>query len=632
MSVLRHAVAPTASLQPMRHVQCGRRLCTLPRALGQHARDAGQPLRLQHRVRACSHDHASHEHASTSSEDRATYTVTTPLYYVNAAPHMGSAYPTIAADVIARFQRLQGKRVTFITGTDEHGEKIAAAAAARGMEPRQHCNDIVASYKQLWHELGIGYDSFVRTTEPEHEAVVRQVLEAAWDKGDVYAADYEGWYCVDCEEYKDEADMDADRNCPVHRRACTLRAEQNYFFALSKYQQQLEDLLADPSFVRPAARRNEVLGWVKGGVRDFSISRAAVTWGIPVPRDPRQTVYVWFDALNGYLSGLLRGAAPATPEALAAAGWPADLHIIGKDILRFHAVYWPAMLMSAGLPPPRTVFGHGFLTKDGLKMGKSLGNVVDPLALVHAYGADAVRYFLMRETHFGQDGDFSEERFRAVVNSALANDVGNLLNRTLTLLRANCGGALPVAAADTPADNPIRALAEVAAPAAAGAYAALRFDEACLVALGVSSRGNQFLEEQAPWTAFKKGDDADKARAAAALVAVLEGLRVAAVLLSPVTPSLSAAIYSQLGLPAEAFEALSWRDTAWGGLPAGHPTADPVPVFTRLDGDWVTEPAGGRDAADGKAAGKGGKDGKQQKGKAKPKAQAVAAAEAGAAA
>jgi methionyl-tRNA synthetase len=437
----------------------------------------------------------------------------------------------------------------------------------------------------------------VRTTDPKHEALVSAVVERVWARGDIYKDSYEGWYCVDCEEYKDEAELGDGQACPVHRRPCARRGEENYFFALSRYQAQVAALLeGNPEFVAPEARRNEVMGWVKEGLRDFSISRAAVAWGIPVPRDPEQTVYVWFDALNGYLSGLYgageaEAAAAADPAELARRGWPASVHVIGKDILRFHAIYWPAMCIAAGLPPPSRVFGHGFLTKDGLKMGKSMGNVLEPAALVGAYGADAVRYYFMREVAFGQDGDFSEARFRSIVNANLANDVGNLLNRTLTLLGKNCGGALPVAAAALPAAHPLRALAAEKAPVVADAYARMRFHDACEAALTLSGRGNQLLEEVAPWTAFKKGDDAAKAEAALALVAVLEAVRIVAVLLSPVTPALSRRIYRQLGLGDEAFEAVAWGDAAWGGLQQGQQTAAPEPVFTRLEGEFVTEPA-----------------------------------------
>lgn len=419
------------------------------------------------------------------------------------------------------------------------------------------------------------------------------MLNRVWEKGDVYRAAYEGWYCVDCEEYKDEADMDAEHNCPIHRKPCRQRSEDNYFFALSKYQEPLEKLLTEnPDFVSPSARRNEVLGWVKEGLRDFSISRAAVEWGIPVPKDPSQTIYVWFDALNGYLSGLVPEgeegpAAAADPEAMSKLGWPASVHIIGKDILRFHAVYWPAMLMSAGLPLPQRVFGHGFLTKDGLKMGKSLGNVLDPGALVGAYGADAVRYYFLREVPFGQDGDFSEERFRNIVNATLANDIGNLLNRTLNLLKKNCEGCLPIDSNALSADHPLRVTAAASIPAAATGYDRLRFHDALEAALALSSRGNRYLEESAPWTAFKKGDDAAKEKAGHDLVGVLEAVRIVAVLLAPATPALSTRIYQQLGF--DGVEGVTWGDAEWGMLKQGHATAAPMPVMTRLEGDFVTE-------------------------------------------
>lgn len=557
---------------------------------------------------------------------------------------MGSAYPTIAADALARFHRMQGKTVVFITGTDEHGEKIALAAAGRGMAPKQHCDDIVDSYKQLWKDLDISYNSFIRTTDQKHEALVKTILDRVWQNGDIYKAKYEGWYCVDCEEYKDEAEMDENKHCPTHRKPCTERQEENYFFALSKYQHQLEELLReDPQFVMPEARRNEVMGWVKEGLRDFSISRAAVEWGIPIPRDPAQTVYVWFDALNGYLSGLyhdreinsgsivaagagregqgdaalIDAATGARAEELMERGWPASVHIIGKDILRFHAVYWPAMLLSAGLPPPRKVFGHGFLTKDGLKMGKSLGNVLDPVALVNSYGADAVRYYFLREVSFGQDGDFSEDRFRNIVNANLANDIGNLLNRTLTLLGKNCGGKVPIDTDSLPDVHPLKELASSRPQAVADAFDRMRFNEACEAALALSGRGNVYLEETAPWTAFKKGDDAQKAEAAAALAAVLEAVRIVAVMLVPVTPSLSRKIYLQLGFDDSVVDGLSWRDAWWGGLKKGHETAAPSPVFSRLEGEYVTgEVAGAGESGDEKNVEKSNKKKKKVKAEA----------------
>lgn len=502
---------------------------------------------------------------------------------------MGSAYPTIAADAAARFQRLQGKKVAFLTGTDEHGEKIALAAAKNGLTPPEHCDKIVEEYKALWQKLDISYDSFIRTTDSHHERLVAEVLERVWAKGDIYKADYEGWYCVDCEEYKDEKEMDAVHNCPIHKKPCQYRNEENYFFRLSKYQKELEDLVIQRSnFVEPSYRRNEVAEWVKEGARDFSISRSAVKWGIPLPQDPGHTVYVWFDALNGYLSGLLPPGVDPSLQAVQDHGWPADVHIIGKDILRFHAVYWPAMLLSAGLPVPTKVYGHGFLTKDGLKMGKSLGNVLDPVTLVDTYGADAVRYYFMKEVAFGQDGNFSEGHFQEIVNSGLANNVGNMLNRTLNLLKKNYQSALPVSSTLISEDHCLREVVTTKVPEISRAYNTLKFHLACEGALAIATRGNQYLEEMAPWTALKKGNEEQKAEAGKVLVAVLETARILALALLPITPSLSNKILTQLGCDQDA---LSWGDTTWGKLQQGHKTAPPQPVFVRIDCPFVTEPA-----------------------------------------
>lgn len=535
---------------------------------------------------------------------------------------MGSAYPTIAADAAARFQRLLGKRVRFVTGTDEHGEKIAAAAAKREMSPQQHCDDIVQQYEALWGQLDIKYDRFIRTTEARHAQLVVDVLKRCWDKGDIYSADYEGWYCVDCEEFKDDKEMvvlpdmpqQEPRGCPTHRRPCQFRKESNYFFRLSKYQPEVEALLAGDDFVQPASRRNELMAYVREGLRDFSISRTAVEWGIRVPQDPGHTVYVWFDALIGYLSGLLPSDVEPATAAVPAHGWPASVHVIGKDILRFHAIYWPGMLLSAGLPVPQRVFGHGFLTRDGLKMGKALGNTLDPGLLVATYGADAVRLYFMKEIIFGQDGDFSEGRFRDVVNAALANNLGNGLNRTLNLLAKFCDGQMPMDSGTIPEANPLRALAAEKMPAAAAAFGSLSFHEAADAVLSLASRSNQYLEETQPWTKLKKGTDEEKAEALAVLVAVLEAMRVVAVGLAPITPALSGRILAQLGYTPEQVQAVAWADASWGGLKAGHKTASPQPVFARLEDPNAPPPA----AAAAAAGGKGGKAakagaGKQQK-------------------
>ncbi|CAI6000608.1 unnamed protein product, partial [Closterium sp. NIES-65] len=741
---------------------------------------------------------------------------------------MGSAYPTIATDALARFQtcllntshppprisplvhpiiaaaarqgrdRLQGKeatfvtgtdehgekieltrkQVTFVTGTDEHGEKIALAAAKNGRTPQQHCDAVAEEYKQLWsklhiaydrfirrtsprHEpaLDIAYDRFIRTTSPRHEAVVRQFYDRVKARGDVYRAQYEGRYCIACEEYKDEKELgdgttcpthltscehrskasfsptpsyplspsfppliprDANTppyqdekelvegttcpmhltpcehrsednlffalplpsfsactcsqlishqdeeeldekelvegtTCPTHLTPCEHRSEDNLFFALSSHQHDLEKIFQErPDFVQPSFRKNEVLAWVAEGARDFSISRAAVTWGIPVPDVPEQTIYVWFDALLGagvawgipvpdasvqtiyvsfdallgYISGLLEegdepsldtaqllrrlksldmaqpqpchaSSLPHPPPLLrvyisalleegdepsldtaVSRGWPASVHIIGKDILRFHAVYWPAMLMSAGLPTPTTVFGHGFLTKashaiathttphhtldghkmgksvgntidpdelvttfgadaDGHKMGKSLGNTIDPVELVTTFGADAVRYFFLREIEFGSDGDFSKERFVNIVNANLANTIGNLVNRTLGLLKKNCSSTLSIDSAALPLDHPLRTTTAASMATAAACYAALDFSGACEAILAPAAAGNGFLEERAPWSKFKKGG-ADAEEAAADLAAVLKMAHC--VLVLPVSADLVAVL------------------------------------------------------------------------------------------
>eukprot|EP00850_Spirogloea_muscicola_P019358 SM000189S04075 [mRNA] locus=s189:66791:70607:- [translate_table: standard] len=547
--------------------------------------------------------------AATAPAGAEKFTLTTPLYYVNAAPHMGSAYPTIAADALARFQRLQGKDVTFITGTDEHGEKIAAAAASRGRQPREHCDLVAADYVALWEQLGISYNRFVRTTAPAHEHIVAEFYARVQERGDIYRAIYEGLYCVACEEYKDEKDLLEGSCCAIHRTPCSHRKEDNYFFALSKYQAALEDLLAsNPDFVQPPFRRNEVLGWVKDGVRDFSISRAVVEWGIPVPSDPAQTIYVWFDALLGYVTALLGEGQDVTLENAVAGGWPAAVHIIGKDILRFHAVYWPAMLLSAGLPLPRVVFGHGFLTKDGLKMGKSLGNTLEPKELVAHFGADATRYYFLKEIEFGTDGDFNESRFIDIVNANLANTIGNLLNRTLGLLKKNCQGVIPADITAVSDDHRLRLAARSNVELARSCYVRLDFSRACEVVLAVATAGNLYLDDRAPWSQFKRGNS-EAAAAAMDLCIVLETVRIIAVALSPVTPALCQRIYSQLAYSEKDYASLRWEDTAWGGLQVGQSMAEPDPVFKRIEdpASELTEAAGKSLKGGGKKKPKGAK-------------------------
>ncbi|CAM8886924.1 unnamed protein product [Rhodiola kirilowii] len=511
------------------------------------------------------------------------FVITTPLYYVNAPPHMGSAYTTIAADAVARFQRLQRKKVIFITGTDEHGEKIATAAAASGARPSDHCDAISQSYKALWKNLDIAYDRFIRTTNPQHEVIVKEFYSRVVAKGDIYRADYEGLYCINCEEYKDEKELIKDKCCPVHLKPCIARKEDNYFFALSKYQKKLEEILRiNPEFVQPASRLNEVRGWVNSGLRDFSISRAAVDWGIPVPNDDKQTIYVWFDALLGYISALSEGTTNPSLDTIVSNGWPASLHLIGKDILRFHAVYWPAMLLSAGLSLPKTVFGHGFLTKDGMKMGKSLGNTIEPDDLVQSFGSDAVRYFFLKEVELGNDGDYSEDRFIYSVNAGLANTIGNLLNRTLGLLKKNCESTLSMDSSVAAEGNPLKETVEDLVDKARDSYESLSLSAACEALLEIANAGNLYMNTRAPWTGFKAGGDAAEA-AAKDLVIILEIMRILAITLSPVTPGLSLKIYTQLGFTEDQFKTATWEESKWGGLKDGQVMSQPEPVFARID-------------------------------------------------
>ncbi|KAM3315013.1 hypothetical protein ACQJBY_033647 [Aegilops geniculata] len=546
--------------------------------------------------------------SDASAPAQPPYVLTTPLYYVNAPPHMGSAYTTIAADAVARFQRLLEKRVIFITGTDEHGEKIATSAEASGRNPKEHCDIISSSYKMLWADLDIEYDKFIRTTDPKHEAVVNDFYSRVLSSGDIYRADYEGLYCVSCEEYKDEKELAENNCCPVHLKPCVPRKEDNYFFALSKYQHKLEELLTrNPNFVRPSHRLHEVEGWIKSGLRDFSISRASVEWGIPVPNDTKQTIYVWFDALLGYLSASLDDGEQASLQQAVDKGWPASLHLIGKDILRFHAIYWPAMLMSAGISVPDAVFGHGFLTKDGMKMGKSLGNTLEPKDLVGRFGADAVRYFFLREVEFGNDGDYSEERFINTVNAHLANTIGNLLNRTLGLLKKNCNSTLAfdsIAAAD---GNSFKNNVENLVDKAKGHYENLSLTSACETVLEIGNLGNLYIDEQAPWSCFKQGGEIAE-KAAKDLVIILETMRIIAIALSPITPSLSLRIYTQLGFTEDQFRTLRWDDTKWGALKAGQAMMDPKPIFAKIETE-VEE----KDQASPKE-GKGGKKKARSKG------------------
>ena len=517
------------------------------------------------------------------------FSITTPLYYANALPHVGSAYTTIAADVVARFHQLQGTPTLLVTGTDEHGQKIQRTAEALGLTPQQHCDQIVPHFEALWQQLGIRYNRFIRTSDPRHAAIVNEFFQRVWDKGDIYLGQQKGWYCVSCEEFKEERDLLEDHRCAIHtNQTVEWRDEQNYFFRLSAYQERLEAFYAEhPDFIQPESRRNEVLSFASQGLQDFSISRVNLECGIPVPGNPDHTLYVWFDALLGYVTALLEPGDQPTLENALAKWYPFSLHLIGKDILRFHAIYWVAMLMAAELPLPDRVFGHGFLTKDGQKMGKTLGNVLDPVALVNRYGSDAVRYYFLKEIEFGRDGDFNETRFIQILNADLANDLGNLLNRTLKMVQKYCGTAIPSIEVEmVQQSSMLAALGQGLGDRVSQSYQSLAFSEGCEAILSLVRMGNKYIDEQAPWSLYKQGQQVQVEQI---LYAVLESVRLSAYLLSPITPNLSTAIYQQLGYaidfskPLRSLEPTFPSHSRWGTLPPNQPLGEPKPVFQRLE-------------------------------------------------
>ena len=468
------------------------------------------------------------------------YYVTTAIDYVNAAPHIGHAYEKIAADIIARYQRLLGCDVFFLTGTDEHGIKVEKAATAAGLTPQAFVDDIALRFQNAWKKLNISNDCFIRTTEARHHDVVQAVFRKMKAKGDVYKGAYTGLYCEGCEDFLRERDL-KDGKCPSHQREPRTVQEENYFFRLSKYKDALKQWLTSPeAHVKPHGRRQEVINQLDDPeLGDFSItrSRSSLTWGIPAPDEEDQVIYVWIDALANYLTG----AGYLKDDESFKKYWPADLHLIGKDILKFHAIYWPAMLMSIDVALPKMVFGHGFITVEGQKMSKTLGNVLDPVELSESYGADAVRYFLFEANTFDQDGDFSRSEMINKVNSHLANGLGNLLNRAVTLLERNFALTVPQATVDLS----MLASLEESSKRYHEYMADFEFAKAIKVIFeGIVDQANKYINDQKPWALFKEGKMAE---GGAVLSTVMSMLKRAALLLSPFTPGLSQDIWYQLG-------------------------------------------------------------------------------------
>jgi methionyl-tRNA synthetase len=496
------------------------------------------------------------------------YYVTTPIYYVNAAPHLGHAYTSIAADVLARHMRQRGEEVFFLTGTDEHGEPVAQAAEREGVSPRELADRNAEHFKELMPRLEASNDFFIRTSDPEHEERVQEILQRVHDNGHVYKGLYEGWYCPRCADFKNEGEIGPDNTCPIHGIALDWEHEENWFFRLSSFQEPLERLFEErPDFVLPRTRFNEARSFISQGLQDVSLSRSELTWGVTVPWDPDQVFYVWFDALLNYVTAL--GFAQPGKD-LTEKFWPADFHLIGKDILKFHAVYWPALLMAAGLDLPRHLFVHGFLLQEGQKMSKSLGNVIDPLAVVERFGADALRHYLMRDVTFGQDGSVSTTSFESRYESELANEYGNLASRTLAMVQRYRNGVVPPAELDAELGGDFEGLGNQVA----GLLDSAALTEALDAIWQRVRRLNRYVEEQAPWQMAK--DEARAGELDRTLRSLVEGLRVVSVLLYAYMPVTVERLLAALGQPGVDLESASY-----GACDGGARVGELEPLFPK---------------------------------------------------
>jgi len=499
------------------------------------------------------------------------YYVTTPIYYVNDAPHIGHAYTTVIADALARWHRLVGDDTFFLTGTDEHGLKIQRAAEANGISPKEMADRTSERFRDAWKLLDISNDDFIRTTEPRHHRAVQAFLQRVYDNGHIELGTYEGLYCVSCEAYYTLDDL-IDGLCPIHHRPVEHVKEENYFFKLSRFEQPLLEWYAEhPDFVRPESKRNEALGFIRGGLDDFSISRTSISWGVPLPWDPAHVTYVWYDALINYVTAVGYGQ---DPERFAT-WWPAVHHLIGKDILRFHCVYWPAMLMAAGIDPPVDINVHGYLLVGGEKMSKTAFNQIAPADLVDEFGVDGYRYHFLRDTAFGPDGEFSYERMVDRYNADLANNFGNLLSRVATVVGRKCDGIGPAPWAESP-------LAPVAADvyaAAARAWADVQPSVALEATWRLIRETNGYLEANEPWKM-------DPGPAVAAVLGdALEALRIVSVLASPAIPTAAQEAWRRIGLSGAVVDERLPEAAAWGGYPGGLPVAKGPPLFPRLPAD-----------------------------------------------
>lgn len=508
-----------------------------------------------------------------------TYFVTTAIDYVNSPPHIGTAYEKICADVIARFKRLEGEPVFFLMGNDEHSINVKREAQARGLEPHAYCDQMADQFRQIWKSLGISYDAFIRTTEERHAEAVSKLFQRIYENGDIYPSKYSGLYCESCEAFYREKDLD-DGKCPQHGSEPKWIEEDNYFFALSRYTEKILKIIEEKRLlILPEIRKNEIMNILHGGLEDISISRSSFDWGIPLPIQPDHVIYVWFDALINYISAIGFG----WDEDLFPQFWPADMHIIGKDITRFHCIIWPAMLLSAGLEVPRMVFGHGFVSLKGEKMSKTLGNVVTPMDIVDVYGPDALRYYLLRDSSFGKDGNFTWENFLERYNGDLANDFGNLLQRVLTMIRRYRSGTIPTPHTLEEEDESLKkdcmALCSDVRTFLDPARGDVDFHLALARLWETIRHTNQYIDHTAPWTLQKEGAED---RLDTVLSSAAESLRIIGAVLSPFLPDAASGLFEQLGLSDRPDKLTPEAPTTWGQIPPGTKVRKPKPLFPRI--------------------------------------------------
>jgi len=524
---------------------------------------------------------------------KSTFYITTPLYYVNAPPHFGGAYTTIVADTIARYKRMMGFDVKLLSGTDEHGQKIERSAKAQGIAPKTLADGVFQQYTKLWSQLGIQYDEFIRTTEPRHDSAVIELYNRCKANGFIYKSEYAGWYCVSCEAYAPETDPAKPADCPDCGRKTEWLAEESYFFKLSAFQDRLLAYYeAHPDFVRPQTRLNEIVSFVKGGLKDLSISRVTLKWGIPLPDDPKHVFYVWFDALTGYMSGIDF----KTNDAKFSKYWPADIHLVGKDILRFHAVYWPAFLLAANLEPPKTIFGHGWWLDKNEKMSKSRGNVLNPYQLDEVFGSELLRYFVLREMVFGQDCNFNYDALIQRANSDLANDLGNLLSRTMAMIAKYRSNVVP-SPGEASGDADVRALAARVVSNCIAQLDDYNFSRMLESVWELISRVNKYIVENEPWVLAEK--PAEAGRLDSVLFHCAESLRIVAALLAPIMPKSSQTIWNQLGLDGNVadvrLDELQWSNDLAGktvrGGTALFPRVDSKEIYKKLESAEAAAPA-----------------------------------------